>query len=192
MSINIITISAPSGSGKTTLCKALRKVREDILWSVSFTTREPRKNERNGLDYHFVSKNEFKQRIKEKDFIEWQNVHGNYYGTSRIILKDAIKENKILLFEVDVKGALSLKENNPENTFTIFILPPSLEDLRLRLIKRGSDTKERIGIRLNRFKEEMKYKDFFDFVIINKNLSVAKKALITKVNQLTKGTKNVN
>ena len=81
MSINIITISAPSGSGKTTLCKALRKVREDILWSVSFTTREPRKNERNGLDYHFVSKNEFKQRIKEKDFIEWQNVHGNYYGT---------------------------------------------------------------------------------------------------------------
>tara|TARA_B100000945_G_scaffold321042_1_gene333511 strand:+ start:2014 stop:2592 length:579 start_codon:yes stop_codon:yes gene_type:complete len=192
MSINIITISAPSGSGKTTLCKALRKVREDILWSVSFTTREPRKNERNGLDYHFVSKNEFKQRIKEKDFIEWQNVHGNYYGTSRIILKDAIKENKILLFEVDVKGALSLKENNPDNTFTIFILPPSLEDLRLRLIKRGSDTKERIGIRLNRFKEEMKYKDFFDFVIINKNLSIAKKALITKVNQLTKGTKNVN
>ena len=192
MSINIITISAPSGSGKTTLCKALRKVREDILWSVSFTTREPRKNERNGLDYHFVSKNEFKQRIKEKDFIEWQNVHGNYYGTSRITLKDAIKENKILLFEVDVKGALSLKENNPENTFTIFILPPSLEDLRLRLIKRGSDTKERIGIRLNRFKEEMKYKDFFDFVIINKNLSIAKKALITKVNQLTKGTKNVN
>ena len=128
MSINIITISAPSGSGKTTLCKALRKVREDILWSVSFTTREPRKNERNGLDYHFVSKNEFKQRIKEKDFIEWQNVHGNYYGTSRIILKDAIKENKILLFEVDVKGALSLNENNPENTFTIFILQPSLED----------------------------------------------------------------
>ena len=192
MSINIITISAPSGSGKTTLCKALRKVREDILWSVSFTTREPRKNERNGLDYHFVSKNEFKQRIKKKDFIEWQNVHGNYYGTSRITLKNAIKENKILLFEVDVKGALSLKENNPENTFTIFILPPSLEDLRLRLIKRGSDTKERIGIRLNRFKEEMKYKDFFDFVIINKNLSIAKKALITKVNQLTKGTKNVN
>ena len=87
---------------------------------------------------------------------------------------------------------MSLKENNPENTFTIFILPPSLEDLRLRLIKRGSDTKERIGIRLNRFKEEMKYKDFFDFVIINKNLSIAKKALITKVNQLTKGTKNVN
>ena len=192
MSINIITISAPSGSGKTTLCKALRKVREDILWSVSFTTREPRKNERNGLDYHFVSKNEFKQRIKEKDFIEWQNVHGNYYGTSRLTFKDAIKYNKILLFEVDVKGALSLKENNPENTFTIFILPPSLEDLRLRLIKRGSDTKERIGIRLNRFKEEMKYKDFFDFVIINKNLSIAKKALITKVNQLTKGTKNVN
>ena len=192
MSINIITISAPSGSGKTTLCKALRKVREDILWSVSFTTREPRKNERNGLDYHFVSKNEFKLRIKEKDFIEWQNVHGNYYGTSRIILKDAIKENKILLFEVDVKGALSLKDNNPEKRFTIFIITPSLEDLRLRLIKRGSDTKERIGIRLNRFKEEMKYKDFFDFVIINKNLSIAKKALITKVNQLTKGTKNVN
>ncbi len=192
MNKNIITISAPSGSGKTTLCKALRKVREDILWSVSYTTREPRKNENNGLDYYFISKNEFKERIKKNNFIEWQNVHGNYYGTPRFTFKDAIKENKILLFEVDVKGALSLKENNPENTFTIFILPPSLEDLRIRLIKRGSDSQERIEIRLNRLKEEMKYKDFFDFVIINKNLSVAKKALITKVNQLTKGEKNVN
>tara|TARA_S200000501_G_scaffold353209_1_gene372783 strand:+ start:36773 stop:37351 length:579 start_codon:yes stop_codon:yes gene_type:complete len=192
MNKNIITISAPSGSGKTTLCKALRKVREDILWSVSYTTREPRKNENNGLDYYFISKNQFKERIKKNNFIEWQNVHGNYYGTPRFIFKDAIKENKILLFEVDVKGALSLKENNPENTFTIFILPPSLEDLRIRLIKRGSDSQERIEIRLNRLKEEMKYKDFFDFVIINKNLSVAKKALITKVNQLTKGEKNVN
>ena len=110
---NIITISAPSGSGKTTLCKALRQVREDIGWSISYTTRERRKNEQNGVDYHFISKKEFEDRILKNEFSEWENVHGNYYGTSKSTLNRSLENNETLLFELDVKGAMSLKANNP-------------------------------------------------------------------------------
>ena len=184
---NIITISAPSGSGKTTLCKALRKVRDDIGWSISYTTRQQRKNEQNGVDYHFISTKEFEDRILKDEFAEWENVHGNYYGTSKSILKKAIKNNETLLFELDVKGAMSIKENNPDNTYSIFILPPSMEALRERLIKRGTDTMKRIEIRLKRFEEELGYKDRFDFVIINNNLELAIKELINVVNQLKEG-----
>jgi len=184
---NIITISAPSGSGKTTLCKALRKVREDIGWSISYTTRQQRKNEQNGVDYHFISTKEFEDRILKDEFAEWENVHGNYYGTSKSILKKAIKNNETLLFELDVKGAMSIKENNPDNTYSIFILPPSMEALRERLMKRGTDTMKRIEIRLKRFEEELGYKDRFDFVLINKNLELAIKELINVVNQLKEG-----
>jgi len=184
---NIITISAPSGSGKTTLCKALRKVREDIGWSISYTTRQKRKNEQNGVDYHFISTKEFENRILKDEFAEWENVHGNYYGTSKFILKKAINNNETLLFELDVKGAMSIKANNPDNTYSIFILPPSIEALRERLIKRGTDTMKRIEIRLKRFEEELGYKDRFDFVIINNNLELAIKELINVVNQLNEG-----
>ena len=184
---NIITISAPSGSGKTTLCKALRKVRDDIGWSISYTTRQKRKNEQNGVDYHFISTKEFEDRILKDEFAEWENVHGNYYGTSKFILNKAINNNETLLFELDVKGAISIKENNPDNTYSIFILPPSIEALRERLIKRGADTVKRIEIRLKRFEEELGYKDRFDFVIINKNLELAIKELINVVNQLKEG-----
>ena len=184
---NIITISAPSGSGKTTLCKALRKVREDIGWSISYTTRQKRENEQNGVDYHFISRKEFEDRILKDEFAEWENVHGNYYGTSKFILKKAINNNETLLFELDVKGAMSIKANNPDNTYSIFILPPSIEALRERLIKRGTDTMKRIEIRLKRFEEELGYKDRFDFVIINNNLELAIKELINVVNQLNEG-----
>jgi len=184
---NIITISAPSGSGKTTLCKALRKVRDDIGWSISYTTRQKRKNEQNGVDYYFISTKEFEDRILKDEFAEWENVHGNYYGTSKFVLKKAINNNETLLFELDVKGAMSIKENNPDNTYSIFILPPSIEALRERLIKRGTDTMKRIEIRLKRFEEELGYKDRFDFVIINNNLELAIKELINVVNQLNEG-----
>tara|TARA_B100001123_G_C15111139_1_gene947520 strand:+ start:56 stop:631 length:576 start_codon:yes stop_codon:yes gene_type:complete len=184
---NIITISAPSGSGKTTLCKALRKVRKDIGWSISYTTRQKRKNEQNGVDYHFISTKEFEDRILKDEFAEWENVHGNYYGTSKFILKKAINNNEMLLFELDVKGAMSIKANNPDNTYSIFILPPSIEALRERLINRETDTMKRIEIRLKRFEEELGYKDRFDFVIINNNLELAIKELINVVNQLKEG-----
>jgi guanylate kinase len=182
--INFITISAPSGSGKTTLCKALRKVKSDIEWSVSYTTRLKRDSEKNGIDYHFITINKFEEFILNEKFVEWENVHGNYYGTAKDTLKAAVVSEKTLLLEMDVKGSMSIKKLYPDNTFSIFILPPSLEDLRGRLKKRGTDSDERIEIRLKRYQQEIEFQDRFDAVMINEDLESAKFELINIVNQL--------
>ena len=182
--INFITISAPSGSGKTTLCKALREVKSDIAWSVSYTTRPKRDSEKNGIDYHFITANKFEDFILNEKFVEWENVHGNYYGTAEDTLKAAIAIEKTLLLEMDVKGSMSIKKLYPDNTFSIFILPPSLEDLRDRLKKRGTDSDGRIEIRLKRYQQEIEFQDRFDAVMINENLESAKFELINIVNQL--------
>ena len=182
--INFITISAPSGSGKTTLCKALRKVKSDIEWSVSYTTRLIRDNEKNGIDYHFITTNKFEEFILNEKFVEWENVHGNYYGTAKDTLKAAVVSEKTLLLEMDVKGSMYIKKLYPDNTFSIFILPPSLEDLRARLKKRGTDSDERIEIRLKRYQQEIEFQDRFDAVMVNEGLESAKFELINIVNQL--------
>ena len=182
--INFITISAPSGSGKTTLCKALRKVKSDIEWSVSYTTRKKRNSEKNGIDYHFITANKFEDFILNEKFVEWENVHGNYYGTAKDTLKAAIAIEKTLLLEMDVKGSMSIKKLYPDNTFSIFILPPSLEELRARLKKRGTDSDERIEIRLKRYQQEIEFQDRFDAVMINEDLESAKFELINIVNEL--------
>ena len=182
--INFITISAPSGSGRTTLCKALRKVKSDIEWSVSYTTRLKRDNEKNGIDYHFITINKFEEFILNDKFVEWENVHGNYYGTAKDTLKAAVVSEKTLLLEMDVKGSMSIKKLYPDNTFSIFILPPSLEDLRDRLKKRGTDSDERIEIRLKRYQQEIEFQDRFDAVMINEDIESAKFELINIVNEL--------
>ena len=182
--INFITISAPSGSGKTTLCKALREVKSDIEWSVSYTTRLKRDSEKNGIDYHFITINKFEEFILNEKFVEWENVHGNYYGTAKDTLKATILSEKTLLLEMDVKGSMSIKKLYPDNTFSIFILPPSLKDLRDRLKKRGTDSDERIEIRLKRYQQEIEFQDRFDAVMINEDLESAKFELINIVNQL--------
>tara|TARA_Y100000590_G_C15228253_1_gene829065 strand:- start:20 stop:595 length:576 start_codon:yes stop_codon:yes gene_type:complete len=189
---NLITISAPSGAGKTTLCKELQRVRKDIKWSVSYTTRKRRENEKNGLDYNFISIDDFENRINIGEFAEWENVHGNYYGTSKITLTKAIDNNETLLLDLDVNGAMLIKRNNPYNTYSIFILPPSIEVLQERLKKRATDSKEQIKIRLKRFEDELQYKDRFDSIIINDDLKSAKKELINIVNQLKKGVLHGN
>ncbi|MBI89174.1 MAG: guanylate kinase [Candidatus Marinimicrobia bacterium] len=190
MTVNFITISAPSGSGKTTLCKALQEVVRDIKWSISYTTREKRHIERDGVDYHFISKNEFKKMIKNDSFSEWESVHGNYYGTSKDDLQYIIKNNSLLLLETDVKGAMAIAKQYPESTVSIFIMPPSIETLRERLFNRGTDSAEEIEKRLNRFKEEMEYKDKFDYIIVNNNFELAKIDLINKVTKIKKGVCN--
>ena len=174
--INLITISAPSGSGKTTLCKALQKVMPEIEWSTSYTTRKQRSIECDGDDYNFISHDEFEDLILNKDLAEWENVHGFYYGTPESTLKNAIIQNKIVLLELDVKGA--------------FIIPPSITHLRERLKKRGTDSEKRIKVRLQRFQQEMEYKDRFDHVMINEDLNVATQELITIVNDLKEGVLN--
>ena len=185
--INFITISAPSGSGKTTLCKALQLVEPEIEWSISYTTRKKRSIEENGVDYFFISKEEFENLIIQGHFVEWQNVHGFYYGTSVSNLENAIKNDKIMLIEMDVKGSMSIKKLFPDQTFSIFIMPPSISQLRERLRSRGTDSEKRINIRLKRFQEEMEFREKFDYVMINEDLDLAKIELQNTINKLKQG-----
>ena len=185
--INFITISAPSGSGKTTLCKALQLVEPEIEWSISYTTREKRSIEQNGVDYFFISEEEFEDLIIQGHFVEWQNVHGFYYGTSVSNLENAIENDKIMLIEMDVKGSMSIKELYPDQTFSIFIMPPSISKLRERLRSRGTDSERRINIRLKRFQEEMEFREKFDYVMINEDLDLAKIELQKTINKLKQG-----
>lgn len=188
--VNFITISAPSGSGKTTLCKALQVVEPDIQWSISYTTREKRDIEEDGVDYHFISSDKFEDFIINGYFVEWENVHGYYYGTSLKSLNNAIHENKMLLLEMDVKGSMNIKKLYPEKTFSIFIIPPSIEHLRDRLKNRGTDSARRIEVRLKRFQEEMEFQNKFDYVMVNENLESAKIELKNKVRKLKQGETN--
>ena len=188
--INFITISAPSGSGKTTLCKALQLVEPEIEWSISYTTREKRSIEENGVDYFFISEEEFEDLIIQGHFVEWQNVHGFYYGTSLSNLENAIKNDKIMLIEMDVKGSMSIKKLFPDQTFSIFIMPPSISQLRERLRSRGTDSERRINIRLKRFQEEMEFREKFDYVMINEDLDLAKIELQKTINKLKQGVTN--
>jgi len=181
---NIITISAPSGSGKTTLCKALLLSNKSIKLSVSYTTRSPRTNEKEGIDYFFISENNFKKKVKNGEFAEWEKVYGNYYGTLQQTVLDAINLDRLYLFELDVLGALEIKKKHPKYTLSIFILPPSIEVLKKRLIKRDADTNRQIKIRLSRFSKELNLKNEFDKIIYNENLDNAKKELIKTVNHL--------
>ena len=185
--INFITISAPSGSGKTTLCKALQLVEPEIEWSISYTTREKRSIEENGVDYFFISEEEFEELIIQGHFVEWQNVHGFYYGTSVSNLENAIENDKIMLIEMDVKGSMSIKKLFPDQTFSIFIMPPSISQLRDRLRSRGTDSEKRINIRLKRFQEEMEFREKFDYVMINEDLDLAKIELQKTINKLKQG-----
>ena len=184
---NLICVSAPSGSGKTTLCKAIREARPDLIWSVSYTTRFPRDNETNGEDYNFISKEEFNSFLNNEEFAEWENVHGEYYGTIKYKLDDAIKNHKIVLLDLDVNGTMSICKLYPHHSHSIFIIPPSIEDLRKRLKSRGSEINTIIEKRLERFKKEMECKDRFDTLLINDNIQVAINDFIITIDKITKG-----
>ena len=165
---NLIILSAPSGSGKTTLCRALQRRDESIGFSVSCTSRKKRKGEINGVDYTFLTDQEFKKRIENGEFAEWEQIHGNYYyGSLKAILEAAIQHQELLLLELDVKGAMSIKNIYSEKTLSIFVEPPSMDDLYTRLVKRGTDSEKRIAKRLERLTAELEYKSNFDHHIIN-------------------------
>ena len=184
---NIIVISAPSGAGKTTLCNELQRRKPHIKFSVSCTTRPKRKHEVDGVNYHFLSDQEFTEKVQNNEFVEYENVHGYLYGTLRKTLEDALAQQEMVLFDVDVNGAMAIKSNYSGNTCTIFILPPSLDDLKKRLIQRGSETEERINKRLERTAQEMEYKDKFDACIINDDLAIAAEELNKLITKQNKG-----
>lgn len=184
---NLIAISAPSGTGKSTLCEEVRRKKPEIKFSVSCTTRPKRKYEKDGINYYFLTEDEFKSKIKNNELLEYEEVHGYYYGTLINTLKNAISSKELMLFDVDVNGAMSIKKKYPRNTLTVFILPPSIEDLKVRLINRGTDSRKIIKKRLERTNKEMKFKDKFDTFMINDDLSSAVKKLNEIITNQEKG-----
>lgn len=169
----LLIISSPSGAGKTTLTRRLLREFSEFRFSVSHTTRQPRANEVDGQDYHFVTEDEFRQVIDENGFAEWAEVHGNLYGTSVREIDLARAAGKIgVLFDVDYQGARQIKEKFP-HAVGVFILPPSMEELRRRLDSRGSDDADARQRRFDKAREEIGHYPFFDYMIVNDDLQRA-------------------
>ncbi|MEO2068715.1 MAG: guanylate kinase [Desulfurobacteriaceae bacterium] len=188
----LIVISAPSGTGKTTLCQMLLDEFKNLEFSISYTTRKPRNGEVNGKDYFFVDKETFQKMIDEGDFLEWAEVYGNFYGTSKSQVLKALNEGKDILLDIDTQGALNVKKNFPEAVL-IFILPPSLSELERRLRNRGTDDEETIRKRLKIAREEIKKAFLYDYLVVNDILEVAfekLKSIITAEKCKTERLKN--
>jgi guanylate kinase len=170
----VLIISAPSGAGKTTLVNHLLKSGLPLAFSVSATSRKPRSHEVNGREYYFIRTAEFKRKIKAGEFVEWQEVYENhYYGTLKKEIDRITKEGRIPLFDVDVKGGINLKKIFGDNALAIFIMPPSVEELKARLIKRGTDAPDEINMRVEKAFSEILLADSFDKVIVNDDLDRA-------------------
>ncbi len=169
---NLFILSAPSGAGKTTLCKALLEKFPDIVYSVSYTTRPPRGNEKHGKDYFFIEKAAFENKLKQDYWAEWANVHGHFYGTSREILDNYLAMGRDILLDIDVQGTRQILEHYPHSV-TIFVMPPSLEALRIRLESRATDTAEVIERRLRDAEKEIEQRHIYSHLIINDKLEEA-------------------
>ncbi|MCL2076012.1 MAG: guanylate kinase [Betaproteobacteria bacterium] len=181
MSGLLFIVSAPSGAGKTTLVRHLLRREPDISLSVSTTTRKPRTGEVDGRDYRFIDEASFRAQIKTGNFLEWANVHGNYYGTSRQWIEEAGEKGIDTLLEIDWQGAEQVRKAMPDKTVGIFVLPPSLEALAARLAERGTDSPEVIQKRLLAAREEIRHAQEFEYVIINDVLETALDNLIAIV-----------
>lgn len=172
----MIIFSAPSGSGKTTLVKYALEKFNQLQFSISCTTREPRGEEQHGIDYHFLSPDEFRNKIADDLFVEFEEVYTDkYYGTLKSEIDRIWKDNKVVIFDVDVKGGIALKKYFKDQALSIFIMPPSVEELERRLLNRNTDDAETIKTRVAKAEEEISHKEMFDKVIINDNLDEAKK-----------------
>lgn len=171
----LIVISGPSGAGKGTICKAL--MQESDFWiSVSATTRQPRAGEIDGVNYHFLTKEEFKKGIDLDDFLEYAEVYGNYYGTPKSKALQAIESGKDVILEIDIQGALKVKESYSEGVF-IFILPPSMEELKNRIINRGSETPESLMTRFKSAYKEINYVSKYNYAVVNDTVEEAVKKI---------------
>jgi guanylate kinase len=179
----IIIITAPSGAGKTSITHHLMKQFPQLAFSVSAATRQSRGVEKNGVDYYFMSADEFKQKIQHNEFVEWEMVYeGKYYGTLKAELQRIWDNKQIPILDIDVKGAIHVKQQFPDSALTIFIEPPSVAELKKRLESRGTETAESLAARVNKASYEISFKDQFDKQIVNDNLEEAraKAVLIVK------------
>lgn len=179
---HLFIISAPSGGGKTTLCRAVLERFPEMLFSVSYTTRKPRKGEKHGVEYYFISQDDFEKGIEKGEWAEWAEVHGYFYGTSAEFLDRNLASGKDILLDIDVQGTVQLLKRYPDS-ITIFILPPSFDTLKKRLESRGSDSQEAIARRLAIAEKEMAQKDLYRHVIVNDQLSASVDELISIINR---------
>jgi guanylate kinase len=170
----LILITAPSGAGKTSITRYLMQRFPQLAFSVSAATRKPRGAEKNGVDYYFITEDEFKQKIQNDQFVEWEMVYeGKYYGTLKAELEKIWDQKKIPVLDIDVKGAIHVQQQFPQDSLSIFIQPPSVEELKNRLISRGTETKASIEARINKAAYELTFKDQFSKIIVNENLQEA-------------------
>lgn len=183
----LIIVSAPSGAGKTTIVNRLLEKYDNLEFSISATTRMPRNNEENGRDYYFMPPREFKERIQNNEFIEYEQVyHNQYYGTLKTELNRIWEKGNNVIFDVDVVGGLNIKKQFPVKGLALFIMPPSVEVLEKRLFERTGDEQRSIRQRLNKAKQELTYAHHFDEVIVNEELEEAVKEALESINKFLK------
>ena len=174
MSNKVIIFSAPSGSGKSTIVSHILKLHPEMEFSVSATSRAPRGQERNGIEYHFFTADEFREMIAEDKFVEYEEVYaGSFYGTLKSEVQRIWDKGHVIIFDVDVKGGVNLKKYFGDKALSVFIQAPSVEELRKRLIARGTDSAEAIAKRVAKASEEMTYADKFDYILVNDDLQKA-------------------
>ncbi|MDH5560133.1 MAG: guanylate kinase [Deltaproteobacteria bacterium] len=177
----LVVLSAPSGTGKSSIIQSARKIFPNLVLSVSYTTRPPRVGENNGVDYFFIGRDDFQERINKQEFIEYAEVFGNLYGTSKTFIKSAQADNRIVILDIDVQGAMQLKNYPDLQKTMIFIRPPSVEELGKRLRGRMTESEESLKRRLGQAEKEMGYADQYDHVIINNHLNQAVMEFIERI-----------
>ena len=168
----IIIVSAPSGAGKTSICDSLIKSDKNIVYSISTTTRQPRKGEKNGKEYFFVDNKKFKDMVKKNLFVEYAKVHNYFYGTSKKILEETLNKGKDILLDIDVQGAIKIKKQY-KDALMIFITTPTLKILKERLIKRNKDSMNVINTRVKNAKKELTYLPRYDYLVLNDKLDIS-------------------
>lgn len=179
---SLLVISGPSGAGKSSLIDEILNNIDDVYFSISTTTRKRREMEVDGVDYYFVSNEEFEEDIKKDLFLEWAMVHGNYYGTSLKPVYKALSNGKLVVFDIDVQGHRSIKEKLSDIMTSVFVTTPTLSELERRLKKRGTDSSETIKKRVQNAIEEIKSINEFDFILINDDFSRAKESILSIAN----------
>ena len=171
----MLVLSSPSGAGKSSICRALLNLDKNLYLSISTTTRKKRPNEVSGIDYNFVTLDEFEYKLSQNNFIEHAKVFNNFYGTDKSIVENKINEGKDLLFDIDWQGAQQLREKMREDIVSVFILPPSKKELERRLKERGQDTDEVVKERMSEATAEITHWAEYDYVIINEDLNLSVK-----------------
>ena len=167
-----IVLSAPSGAGKTTIARALVEGTEDVVFSVSATTRPARDHEMDGVDYHFLSEQDFQAMIEADEFVEWAEVHGHLYGTSRKAVEEALDDGRFLILDIDVQGALQIRQRVADAVL-VFVLPPSADVLVERLRERGTEGEDTVARRIENARGELEQASQFDYIVVNENLDQA-------------------